>query len=93
MSPYIAQTRRGDFGVLLEEIKSTRIDNPGEVVYLFCKIADIYLSQHLMEFARMNDIMGALESAKADFIRNVLGPYEVKKQTERGDVWTEWGNT
>jgi hypothetical protein len=35
----------------------------------------------------MNDVVGALEGAKAEFQRIVVAPYEDKKMAENGDVY------
>ena len=89
--PYITGPRREVFALLEEELKSTRIDTPGELVYLFCRVADLYVSQHLVEFRVMNDVIGALENAKLEFHRKVLANYENEKEEENGTVWGKWG--
>jgi len=38
-------------------------------------------------YQRINDIIGALEGAKAEFYRRVVVPYEDKKIKENGDVY------
>lgn len=89
--PYITPARREAFALLEEELKSTRIDTPGELVYLFCRIADLYVSQHLVEFRVMNDVIGALENAKFEFHRKVVVKRENEKEEENGTVWGKWG--
>ena len=89
--PYITGPRREVFALLEEELKSTRIDTPGELVYLFCRVADLYVSQHLVEFRVMNDVVGALENAKLEFHRKVVVNFEDKKELENGTVWGKWG--
>ena len=89
--PYITGPRREVFALLEEELKSTRIDTPGELVYLFCRIADLYVSQRLREFRIMNDVVGALENAKLEFHRKVVANYENEKELESGTVWGQWG--
>jgi len=91
MSPYITPVRREAFALLEEELKSTRIDTPGELVYLFCRVADLYVSQRLREFRIMNDVVGALENAKLEFHRKVVANYEKEKELENGTVWGQWG--
>ena len=89
--PYITPVRREAFALLEEELKSTRIDTPGELVYLFCRVADLYVSQHLVEFRVMNDVVGALENAKLEFCRRVLAEFESKKELENGTIWSQLG--
>lgn len=38
-------------------------------------------------YQRINDIIGALECAKAEFYRRVVVPYEETKRAENGDVF------
>jgi len=89
--PYITLARREAFALLEEELKSTRTDTPGELVYLFCRVADLYVSQHLVEFRVMNDVIGALENAKLEFHRKVVADFENKKELENGTVWGQLG--
>ena len=38
-------------------------------------------------YADLNDVLGALESAKLEFVRRVVVPYEDRKRAENGDVY------
>jgi hypothetical protein len=91
--PYITQQRREAFATLEKEMSFTRVDTPGEMVYLFCRIADLYMSQHLFEFARLNDVIGAFENAKEEFRRKMINDYEDGKEQTNGTVWKQWGLT
>jgi hypothetical protein len=85
--PYLTGPRREAFALARNTLKTTRIDGIGELVYLFCYMADIYVGQHITNFELLNSVVGAFESAKAEYIRNMLVPYEQNKQSTNGDVW------
>jgi hypothetical protein len=59
----------------------------GELNYCFTKLIDGYLG-HGLSYQRINDVIGALEGAKLEFYRRVVVPYEKKKMTENGDVYS-----
>lgn len=61
--------------------------NAGELNYQFtCLIAD-YLEANGLNYQHCNDVVGALDGAKAEFQRRVVAPYEDKKIRENGDVY------
>ena len=61
--------------------------NPGELNYLFTVIIDRYLLEHGLNYQHINDIVGALDGAKAEFYRKVAAPYEEEKIQNNGDVY------
>jgi hypothetical protein len=61
----------------------------GELNYQFTMLARTYLHNHGTTYATINDIIGAFESAKMEFYRRVVIPYEEKKIKENGDVYPE----
>lgn len=81
--PYIKQCCRdeiegsGHYGML----------NPGELNYKITLLLIDYLNTHDLKYQTINDIMGALEGAKAEFYRRIAAPYEDKKIKENGDVY------
>jgi len=82
--PYITKKRR-------EELDSFLIQTPvvtsGELNYKVTKLILEYLTTNGTRYQTFNDIIGALESAKTEFQRRVIAPYEDKKITENGDVY------
>ena len=62
--------------------------NPGDLNYLFTGLINHYIQQRGLNYQHINDIVGALEGAKAEFQRRIVGPYEDKKIEENGDVYT-----
>ena len=89
--PYISSPRREAYALLRQAVKDTRVDTIGELEYLFCYLADLYVGQHLMSFELLNSVVGAFESGKMEFYRTVLGPYEQTKRESNGDVWAKEG--
>lgn len=67
-----------------------RVDTPrnaGELNYIFTRTLMDYLKEKGLCYQRINDVIGALEGAKAEFYRRVVVPYEDKKIQENGDVY------
>lgn len=83
--PYISQEARGKFA----HIQGHPVDiaNSGELNYLLTMFVNEYLHQHGKRYATMNDIVGALDGAKAEFQARVVRPYEDEKIKENGDVY------
>lgn len=61
-------------------------ENSGELNYTITKIIQGYFKARGGRYQQINDIVGALESAKAEFQRRIVGPYEDLKIMENGDV-------
>lgn len=68
------------------------IETPGELNYVLTAVCMDYLEHRQraegMSYTHLNDIVGALESAKLEFYRRVVVPYEDKKCADNGDVYT-----
>jgi hypothetical protein len=62
----------------------------GHLTYLITKQIQLYLTKHGIRYATQAQVLGALEGAKADFIRRVVSPYEASKERENGDVWKDF---
>jgi hypothetical protein len=78
--PYIREKDRGSV-----EQKGARL--AGELNYLFtCEIIQ-FLRDRPLSYALINDVLGALEGAKLEFVRRIVNPYEDKKIEENGDVY------
>jgi hypothetical protein len=84
--PYIKQDNRAK----LEHGDGWWIaENAGELNFQFTDLIIDYICAHGLNYQRINDVMGALEGAKAEFYRRVAAPYEDKKIKENGDVYPE----
>jgi hypothetical protein len=59
----------------------------GDLNFKFTTLAIVYLENHGLSYATINDVLGALEGAKLEFYRRVAIPYENSKIQENGDVY------
>lgn len=60
---------------------------PGELNYKITQVINQYLDSSVANYTTYNAVVGALESAKLEFYRRVVSPYEDKKIKENGDVY------
>ncbi len=86
--PYIKQEDRKKFSTVERDLEDIVIENAGELNYLFSVIAKNYIDTKGLRYQYINDVVGALDGAKAEFQRRVVGPYEDEKIEENGDVYT-----
>ena len=59
----------------------------GELNYCITKLLINYVHTEGLRYDTLNSIIGALESAKHEFQRRVVDPYEDMKQKQNGDVY------
>lgn len=86
--PYVRETHRWNFGLTeIENVVMTAAFTPGDLNYLFTKLAILYVDHKGLTYTHLNDVVGALESAKAEFQRRMVAPYEDMKKAENGDVY------
>lgn len=82
--PYIPQADRA---AVTPEPRSRPAETPGELNYqLTCLVRDYCIHKGL-SYQTINDILGALSGAQAEFYRRVAAPYEDKKIAANGDVF------
>lgn len=62
-------------------------ETAGELNYCISVLCSDYLKRHKLSYSTINEIMGVLECAKAEFYRRVATPYENKKLEDNGDVY------
>ena len=62
-------------------------NNAGELNFAITTLLTEYKARRGLSYQTINDILGALEGAKAEFYRRVAVPYENQKLTENGDVY------
>lgn len=84
--PYIKIEDRDSIDKYASDLGSV-IRSGGELNFSFCTIIDEYISFHGLNYQNISDIIGALEGAKAEFQRRIVGPYEDQKLIENGDVF------
>lgn len=58
----------------------------GELNYEITRLIQGYFIENGGRYQQINDVLGALEGAKAEFYRRIVAPYEDKKIAENGDV-------
>jgi len=63
---------------------------PGELNFEFSVLIEDYLKANWpVNYQVLNDVLGALSGAAAEFNRRVVVPYEETKLAENGDVYSE----
>lgn len=82
--PYIPQGARPDVHPTTD--KDAR--NAGELNYQITVLINRYININGMRYQAMNDVVGALDGAKVEFQRRVVGPYEDRKIEENGDAYS-----
>lgn len=61
---------------------------PGELNYLITRLCLRYMHERGgPSYALLNEIVGVLESAKLEFYRRAVAPYESAKAQANGDVY------
>jgi len=88
--PYITKNARTTWEPALNKLAEAIHHygcSPGDLNYLITNLIDIYMARKGLNYTHLNDVVGALESAKAEFQRRVVAPYEDSKIKENGDVY------
>lgn len=89
--PYIARERREVIDHYIEQtlvgVSALGDIAPGDLNYIFTKIAGEYLLAKGLNYQNINDAIGAFEGAKLEFYRRVAAPYENKKIASNGDAF------
>jgi hypothetical protein len=89
--PYIKQEDRENEGITNLQTVSQEVgylcDNGGDMNFAFCTIVDEFIRQKGLRYQNISDIIGALDGAKAEFQRRIVGPYEDQKLAENGEVF------
>jgi len=84
--PYIDPQRRTD---LFQSLRTKKTS--GDLSYLLALVISTFLKDNgPLTYQSLSDVLGALEGTKLEFVRNVLVPYEKKKQQTNGDVWPQF---
>lgn len=83
--PYINFIERDKLETLIQSIQSTNIASAGQLNFVISKLLKSYW-QDRKNYQAINDIVGALEGAKAEFQRRTVALYEDQKIKENGDI-------
>jgi hypothetical protein len=62
-------------------------NGPGELNYCITVMVKEYMEGRTLNYALINEVMGAMACARAEFYRRVAVPYEEQKIKENGDVY------
>lgn len=94
--PYIKMSRRAELvqhdstGVY---VATKDIVSAGELNFVITAlILDYFNGLDTINYAAINNTMGALECAKLELYRRLAAPYEDKKIEENGDVYPDENN-
>lgn len=86
--PYVKKEVQEKFNQVFWKLREAgKLQNPGELNYLFTMITNHYLAAKGLSYQSINDVVGALEGAKQEFYRRVAVDYEEEKLKENGDVY------
>lgn len=76
--PYIKQEQRSQ----------GQINNAGQLNYAITLLIKHYVSSNgIVNYQKINDVLGALAGAKLEFYRRLASNYEDQKRKENGDVY------
>lgn len=86
--PYISNEARAKYQPLVIRIRNSEIDQVGDLNYLITTLVDTYLDHYGVHYSSINRVIGVLECAKLELYRRIAAPYEDKKISTNGDVFT-----
>ena len=86
--PYIAPNRRVGVDI---ELSNDGLDwipeNAGDLNFVVSTFISNYIRSKGLKYANLNEMVGALECAKMELNRVIIGPYEDEKIAENGGVY------
>ena len=93
--PYIKIERRAEIDDFVDkgaedlfDVGYYQLKTPGELNWAMTALIRGYLEAHgSLSYQLLNEIMGAIGCAKAEFYRRKVVPYEIAKEQENGDVY------
>jgi hypothetical protein len=83
--PYIPQKDRKRFDFYIDALNA-QIISPGEFNYSISRLAWDMVKRLGGNYAAHNTVIGALECAKLELARRLLGPYENDCIEKNGDI-------
>lgn len=80
--PYLTEERKAEIDA------GARPEVGGELNYAVTKLLVQFLQDNgPVNYALLNEVVGAVDGAKAEFQRRVVAPYEDTKIEQNGDVY------
>jgi hypothetical protein len=83
--PYITQDRRDVFNNALMELAG-EVQNEGELNYCIYKLSRLIIHRIGRSYSNLSMCSSAMEHAKLEWYRKILGPYEDEKIRENGEI-------
>jgi hypothetical protein len=83
--PYITKERRE---AVSRDGSNLLAETAGELNYQITECITDYLRGAVLNYQLINDVIGALEGAKLEFVRRIVNPYETAKMLENGDIYS-----
>jgi len=91
--PYIKQDHRKIIDEYIDELvdQAGKIDGfesgkAGIFNYIVTRLGIAFVGENV-RYAKLNEIIGAMECAKLEFYRKLAAPYEDEKIADNGDVY------
>ena len=91
--PYLTKENKDKVEEIIEETNRTfydlgkKLKTAGELNYVITQLIRGYYSSNGGRYQQINDVVGALESAKLEFYRKLVAPYEEEKERINGRVY------
>lgn len=85
-NPLMSPTKGSGFKSM-DFVRPIAIDDVGELNFAITILINEYVKRRPLKYAVLNDVVGVLASAMAEFQRRVVAPYEDRKLVENGDVY------
>ncbi|KKM24078.1 hypothetical protein LCGC14_1608680 [marine sediment metagenome] len=83
--PYIKQEKRKELEMPLAKLLF-KLNSKGDYNYIITMMLHHFIEKNGLRYEHLNDAMGIVESAKQEFYRTVVAPYEDKKIEENGSI-------
>jgi len=83
--PYIVNEKREKISPAVMELM-TKLEHKGDYNYAISLLIHTYIERNGLSYDNLNDAVGILECAKAEFIRTVVSPYEDQKIKDNGHI-------
>ena len=64
-----------------------KLENGAEFNFVISYLADEFIERHGLSYHTLEEIIGALEAAKQEFLHRVVDPYEAMAANRNGDVY------
>lgn len=84
--PYTSQDRRGTEDDLRAVVHPEW--EQGDLTWAIATLMDEFIVTHGISYAKLSSVRAAAQDAADEWYRRVMAPYEDKKITENGDVYT-----